>query len=78
LIGGHKTRCNHTVPKMSGKVRVIRHSDSGASPNKPGFSVKIIAFPKTHKELLLVIRRTSTDNVQIENSETKSAAFMGI
>jgi hypothetical protein len=33
----------YTVPKISGKVRVIRHSDSGASPNKPDFSAKINA-----------------------------------
>jgi hypothetical protein len=33
----------HTVPKSSGKVRVIRHSDHGSSPNKPDFSVKINA-----------------------------------
>jgi hypothetical protein len=34
-------RC--TVPKITRKVRVIRHSDSGSSPNKPDFSVKINA-----------------------------------
>jgi hypothetical protein len=33
----------YNVPKTSGKVRVIRHSDPGSSPNKPDFSVKSIA-----------------------------------
>jgi hypothetical protein len=36
-IEGYK---NYTVPKTSGKVRVIRHSDPASSPNKPDFSVK--------------------------------------
>jgi hypothetical protein len=34
---------NYTVPKMDGKVRVIRHSDHDSSANKPDFSLKNIA-----------------------------------
>jgi hypothetical protein len=33
----------HTVPKMDGKGRVIRHSDHDSSANKPDFSLKNIA-----------------------------------
>jgi hypothetical protein len=39
---GEITR-KYTVPKMDGKVRVIRHSDHGSSANKPDFSLKNIA-----------------------------------
>jgi hypothetical protein len=47
-VGGSLSNCTckanpHTVPKMDGNVRVIRHSDSDASANKPDFSLKNIA-----------------------------------
>jgi hypothetical protein len=40
-MGGKRDSC--TVPKMDGKVRVIRHSDHDSSANKPDFSLKNIA-----------------------------------